>query len=275
MVEQGRLLLGAFERADDAVATTTRVVSTEPEVIRAGWPRAHEAFLAERRDGGETLPSDLPPEMLRLAAERMDVALFRTSLRDRRWRLAMVPLSALITPQPIVNLARVEAMALKLAAEGIVETMFPTQTDMDVAADASAGPAVTLVSKRGELVVSRVDVRREEVSGAIEIVFRVEPRPNYVSVLRCGSRLIVRNGNHRIAAAWRRGLRELPCVLVEGDAAELVGDRSDRFPLTSLMSERPPRMVSLAAGSDASIEVLLRMRRTSTRVGAEQSSTYD
>lgn len=271
-MDRGRLLIGAFSDADRAAAFAGKVAFIRPELVVEEWPGARKAFLSSPRYASEARPAELDAATLGALTERMATALFRSSINEHQWRLENVSLAALLTAQPHVNLSRVALMAERLG-DGLVPLMFPTDTALNVKAEASEGPTISFMSDRRELTFTGAQVRRLDGSGAIEIVMRIEPRPNYISVVACEGRLFVRNGNHRLVAAWQAGLREVPCVLIEGEVSKLFEQRWNRLPVDSLLSSRPPRITDLTECGGATIEVDLKPRRFVTRVRGEQHSS--
>jgi hypothetical protein len=202
--------------------------------------------------------------------ERMQAPLFQASLKGKRWRIGCVAVECLLVAQPMIDLDRACVMASKLT-DGVVPTFFPTETAIEVSAEARDGPAIALMAPRSELAITHAEIKRPTATGAIEVVFRVEPRPNYVTVLESNGTFVVRNGTHRLYAAWQAGLRDVPCVLVEGDVAELVGDRWDRFPVRTICGDSPPRLVDFTL-EEVCVEVPLRSRRFETVVRVEQAA---
>jgi hypothetical protein len=94
-------------------------------------------------------------------------------------------------------------------------------------------------------------------------------------VLADGERRLLRNGHHRLFAAWRSGLRTVPCVVVEGEAAALASRIGDGFPAAALGGERPPRFADLADGGPACVDVELRPKRYTLHLRAEREVVYD
>ena len=103
MYDRGRLLIGGFDNVAAAVEYASNIACVEPESVRAAWPRARAAFLA-----GSFTPSlhteELDAELQRDLLDRMQTTLFRASVNEQSWRLASVPLAALVTSQPYINL---------------------------------------------------------------------------------------------------------------------------------------------------------------------------
>src|SRR5690348_9612625 len=132
--ESGRLLLGAFGRAEDALAYARRVSTADEDWLQRQWAPARHAFLAAARNGGKPVPGPLDGTLLDEVTDRLNAPLFSASLKGRRWRLAAVPIDALAAPQPMVNLARVGRMASVLE-NGLAPLLFPTETALDVKAE--------------------------------------------------------------------------------------------------------------------------------------------
>lgn len=241
-------------------------------MARARWPVARQAFL------------EAPP-VTRRQLEPLDVStratleailaapLFAGSLASRRWQLAMLPLDTLVVAQPMVNLTRVDALRPRIEKNAL-EAFFPMTTTLDVAPETSPGPTFSFVSSRGELTVFGAQVRREPENGAIEVVFRVEPRPNYVSALHDGGVFVLRNGYHRAVAAWRIGLRAIPCVIVEGSLEALSARMQNGVPIASLLSRRPPLLFDFADDGPMTLELELRPKQHALRLAAQHDVVY-
>src|ERR1044072_7155256 len=86
----GRLLMGGFSTAEDAVRFATEVAKVSANDVAAAWPAARDAFVQSR---APTTQAALPvSESTRAAVEeRMANALFQSSIRDRRWKLVTLP----------------------------------------------------------------------------------------------------------------------------------------------------------------------------------------
>lgn len=266
---RGRLLLGAFPTAEAAGAFAERVSTTPVAEILRLWPRAREAFLSAVDSAVAPPEADPDPKTLEALEEALNAPLFRASVEGRSWRVALAAVGSLVTSQPLVQLARVEALARRIGEEGLLPILFPGRGAVGARVEAPGGASLALVTERAELAVSRIEARQGDATEPIEVVFRLEPRPNYLTVLRLGSGLVVRNGNHRLVAAWSRGIRHVPCVLVDADE-ETLAERPDRFPPATLVGRGGPRIVDLAEPADATMDVELAPRRHVTVFRAEQ-----
>jgi hypothetical protein len=268
--EQGRFLLGGYSDPQHAVALLAHISSMETGTVLAGWAQARDAFL--RESSCPAPAASVPASNTCLHVEELlSRPLFKKSLDGRRWRIAEVTIESLIVQQPIVSTHRTELFSLRLR-EDLVATMFPTETSMEVAVDTSQAPTIGLISNRGELGISAASIKRDV--GAFEICYRVEPRPNYVSILECEGALIVRNGHHRLLAALQMGINKAPAVVVEGALDLVTSVKWNRFPRDIIMGSHPPRLCHFLNGSGAYIHLPLRPRRFVTTFLTEQRSSF-
>ena len=254
---RGRFLLGGFPSAEEALEYSERHLATEPAWIREQWPRARAAFLQTRQPLASGRVEEPEPLLVEAIEEILEAPLFRASLASRRWRIGEVPLVALATPQPLIVESRAEALEPGLRGDPI-ETLFPTTTELGIHPEALPGPAIAIHSDRAELAVSGMRIQRSE-DGALELVFRVEPRPNYVSVLEARDSLMIRNGNHRFLVALRAGMRSVPCVIISAEGDEALESRADRFPPAAWSVERSPRLTDFV-DDEVCIDVDLKRR---------------
>jgi hypothetical protein len=272
MLNQGRVLLGAFNDVEQAVAFVERVSTTPGEIVRARWPEARRAFT-EAPPIARLPPAPLDERTSRALADILEAPLFARALASKRWRAALVAIDALVVPQPLLNLTRVEALVPRVRKD-LTEALFPTTTVLDVTPDTRNASNISFVSSRGELTVSSASLRRLPESGAIEVTFRIEPRPNYVSVLEEGGTLVLRNGHHRVVAARASGLRSIPCVLVAGSIEALAGRMTGALPAAQLRRERPPCIADLAAEGPTSLDVDLRPKQHALRLTTQREVVY-
>jgi hypothetical protein len=204
--------------------------------------------------------------------QRLETSFYREALADKCWSLADVRLDSLAVFQPMVVRERVDVFT-PLCSSDLLDVLYPLSTQLDVGVHATDGPGVTLFSSRGELAVSGARVRRDE--GALEVVVRVSPRPNYASALRAGDRLLLRNGYHRLCAAWRAGVRTAPLLVIDGNFDGLSARMRAGFSVASLRGARPPRLPDLADCGPATLTVALRPRRYEITVRAERNVVYE
>jgi len=272
MLNRGRLLLGAFDDPDRAATFALRVAEVDADDVRKRWAAARDHFLASPAPpscaGG---PLD---DHTRAAVEQILAApLFQIALGTRPWHLARAQILSVATLQPVVNLDRVAVMRQRLEADGAIPILFPTTTELDVQPETAEGPTVLFISSRGELAVSGAQIHRSSDTAPIELTFRIEPRPNYISVLATGSRWILRNGHHRLVAACLSGHQDVPIVVVEGDVGALAA-RVDGLPPVAAEGARQATLADFLAPSAATLDVALRPKRYALRIRVERETLY-
>jgi hypothetical protein len=266
----GRLLLGAFPTAEDAVAYVKRVSPVSEDEIEERWPQAREAFLTSNDSVVEREETTADPATLDALDAALRAPIFQASVQGHSWRVATVELDSLVTAQPLIQLERVAALERRLKEETLLSILFPKSASVEAHVQAPGGAAIALVTERAELAVSKIEARQSDAAGSIDVVFRLEPRPNYLTVLKFDFNLVVRNGNHRLAALCGRALGRLPCVLIEADHGTWE-PRPDRFAPSVLKAPRVPRISDLIEASDASLDIELRPRQLVTLIRAEQN----
>jgi len=267
---RGRLLLGAFPTAEQAVAFAERVSAVPATEIEQRWSPAREAFLTSVNVGAyDHEEADEAATTLQALEQALRAPLFRASVEDRSWRIVSVNLESLVTSQPLIQLDRVAALERRLSEQNLLRTLFPGRGSVDPHVEVPGGAAIALVTERADLAVSKIEARQTDLTGSIDVTFRLEPRPNYLTVLRLGSTLVVRNGNHRLVAAWRHARRRVPCVLIDTDDQSW-NQRPDRFPPNILQAHRLPRIADLVKPNAASIDIELEPRRFVTLISADQ-----
>lgn len=268
---RGRVLLGAFDDIEIAIDFVRRVAITPESTIRDKWPRARNNFLAA------PCPSFCTSECLDSSSKSsiqsiLEAPLFARTLASKKWCLASIALDSLVISQPMLNLDRLDLLRQRVQQD-VIAAFFPVTTAIDVDVKTASGPTVTLTSSRGELTVSDAQLSREPGNGAIDLTLKIEPRPNYVSALDQSGLHVLRNGHHRMAAAWQSGLRSAPCVLVEGSIEDLAERMKTGLPVASFHS-RPPLLRDLAEPGSMTIEVDLRTKEHRLEIGVRNEVSY-
>lgn len=268
----GQVLLGAFEAPEAAVEFLSPIARDfiEADIARR-WTAARREFL-DAPDPGVVRPVTTESSDYAEVAKRI-LRSSRDSLAEKRWSIIDFPLDALIAFQPMVVCERVEMFRDRLAGD-VLDVLYPASTEIDVGVHAVDGPGISLVSSRGELAVSGARVQRDR-SGALEVIVRVEPRPNYVSALRMGDRWVLRNGYHRLCAVWRSGARTAPLVVIEAGSEQVPSRLRGGFSAAVIGAERPPRLRDLAEVSGATFTVPLRKRHYEITVRAARTVHYE
>jgi hypothetical protein len=271
VLNRGRLLLGAFDDVERAVAFARRVAVIEADEVRELWGPARENFLGSPAPAPAS-PKPLDDETRKAVEEILAAPLFSSTLAQRPWSLSSLHIGSTVTLQPIINLDRVAVMRRRIEADGTLAILFPITTAIDVEREVADGPIVSFISSRGELEVSGAEINRLTDTAPIELTFRIEPRPNYVSVLDASGRYILRNGHHRLIAASNSGACQIPMVVVRG-SVDALADRIDGLPLAK-DGRRAGTLADFLPHSLAAVDVLLKPKRYALRLHVERETLY-
>jgi hypothetical protein len=225
------------------------------EHIEDVLPQAELFDLYERTaEYCEQLPPPSPragaPTTIALMPEvEDDLARRPTYLREyaayASYRACLVPVHLLLTPQWYVNLDFVETLRQQAPRPddlvGAVRFAFSEGSELDDLWLTGAALAISTHSI-GQPRIHTVEGRRISPH-EVEVVVRVQSRPNYLEVAKIGSRFVIVNGIHRAAAFLQAGFDRIPCLLGQYDAlGEAFPQRAlGMIPEAHLMGEgRPP-----------------------------------
>jgi hypothetical protein len=141
------------------------------------------------------------------------------------FRVCLVPLHLLITPQWYINLDFVEHLrqhAPRLEdLRGAIQFAFTEGAELDDFWLSGSALAIS-TNSIGQPRIHHVEGRRIGPH-EIEAVVRVRSRPNYLEVAKVGSRLVMVNGVHRAAALMQAGFDRTPCLLSQYESvAEVI-----------------------------------------------------
>lgn len=165
------------------------------------------------------------PTTIALLGEEIEDAILQspTFIREyapeASYRVCLVPVHLLITPQWYINLSFVEQLRQRAPRlddlEGALAFAFTEGVELD---DfwCSNGAMMVSTSSIGQPRVNQVEGRRISAH-EVEVVVRVHSRPNYLEVAKIGSRLVIVNGIHRAAALMQAGFDRIPCLLTQVD----------------------------------------------------------
>jgi hypothetical protein len=164
-------------------------------------------------------PEGAPATIGLLVEHEAEILERPTFLRDyapyANFRVGLVPAHQLIPSQWFVNLDYVEALQARAPSpddlEGGLAFAFAEGTELE---DywLTKGAIAIAMGAVGAPAISQPEGRRISPY-TVEVVVRVQTRPNYLQVLKIGSRLVVANGTHRAAALMRAGWERIPCIL--------------------------------------------------------------
>lgn len=139
---------------------------------------------------------------------------------EATYRICLVPVHLLVTPQWYVNLDFVDQLCRRAPQPGDLEGALAFAFNDGVELDdfwSSNGSLAVSTRSVGQPRVNSVEGRRVSPH-EVEVIVRIHSRPNYIEVAHIGSRLLVMNGTHRAAALWKAGFDRIPCALTQADS---------------------------------------------------------
>jgi hypothetical protein len=189
----------------------------------------------------EDIARPLPPEMVVAARQLRDREVFqREYARKADVTLKLVPLAALVSPQPVADMDYVDELAAGLSThadpEGDFAFAFPIGS---VPEPLVSGPTIIFNDQAQNIVINPMPEYRRE-GNEIQIVLRATARPNYVWVAEMGSRLVLLNGVHKVLAALKAGRTALPAVVRSVNSLPELGLQQPPTFLAHLVAPRPP-----------------------------------
>lgn len=209
--------------SDEDLADRIRIA----EAIRRARPVTPTPALA-----GD-VPDSWRPHLEAVAAR----PLFRRLYDQVRWRFATVPTEGLITVQAHLNYSYgLQRAGVAPTEADILETCLPTRPEaMELWGGVTVGepPSASFFTRDPNIQITAVQMETQP----LRVTFTISKTAIFTQVVRLGGRLYLKNGTHRIVGLAARGVRVLPCVLV--DVAD-VDDLPKLLPFRTLMGDTPP-----------------------------------
>ncbi len=237
MMAEGRYLLGA-NRLEDALGFLRRQAECDvPADVLASRAEA-AARLRRGRPAPETLEgAEDPPagwqDHLGRVQER---PLFQRLYGDQRWRFARVPIASLVTVQPHLNFSYAAERTPSLSEADVLEVCLPVEPEaLELWGGVAEGqpPTASFFTRDPNVQVTGAKV---ETSGQLRVTFTISKTALFLQVARLGGRLFLKNGTHRAVGLAARGVRHLPCVLVDIPDADSL---PRLLPLSTLAGSAP------------------------------------
>lgn len=214
-----------------SVAAECRAAVQERPVFQALDPVLHRSFAG-----------------LDEVSARPDVA---SALGNLKWGPAVVDLRKVLSFQKVIHIDGLEDRLGELSDDrALLELCIPTDqpapptgafTDQD-------GKGFTVSSFNPNLRIAGGQISEAQVSQGPgmpaakmqAITLLVFMGASFLQVVRYKGRSFVRDGYHRTAALIRRGVFEVPCILIEASTFEEVGAAPGAFSYEVLFGDRPP-----------------------------------
>jgi|SRR5579864_4510266 len=242
----------------------------EDEPPEEAWRRAQQAAQSVPAYFGSTaLP--LPDQVAEAAKELEAREVYkREYARKADVRLGMVPLSGLVSPQPVADMDYVDDLAQLLSPTEDVRRDFAFAFPLgDVPDPMVAGQMVVFNSQTANVLVNPL-ADWQRVGDEIRIFLRASSRPNYVWVAEMGAKLILLNGVHKALAAIKAGRSMLPAVIRQATSIPELGLQPSPF-LNQLLAPRPPLVADFL--HPMAIAMVRRPTRTLTRLMVQVDQT--
>jgi hypothetical protein len=230
--------------------------------------RCQAAARARGTRGLEAEIIDLPEDAV-LSQVRKDERI-QAIVKGRAWSLAQVEIDSLVSIQKYVNSTYADAISRSLDLAKPDDRIAFCFTDGYAGRDSelfeARRPNVFAIKSEGtDLRVVASGATREPGTGATKVSFTVGWGHPFAVVARLGGRYVLNNGYHRAYALRKKGVKHLPCLLVDIDAygdLECAGPPG-LFGPDSILGEHPP---TFSAFFDKEISPAVKMRPSSTAV---------
>ena len=250
MRQTGRALIGYYGKAEALAVLRGTVGPEEPDGrLTEQWERMRRAVSMRQRFAAAD-PTEQPPaeiaDALAAVQQRTDV---QSSFTGLAWRVAVVDLN-----KPILSFQKVirteEAMdRVKSAQQDDWESLVniclpPGQETQLVGAFDPTQNAFTASSVNPNLRIGQFgswDIQGQGGTSDKIFGFTLSLGVSFVQVVHYRDRWMVRDGYHRLYGLMSRGIRKVPCIVVEAaDFTQTGAGRPGFFDYEVLYSERPP-----------------------------------
>ena len=214
------------------------------EQLRGIWNESHAA--AE----GIAAP-DLTPEVLdipeRHAEQLNEVSkdpLFTEAVQQKKWSFKLVEIDKLVCFQKFVYTDHVESIAKEYDFSDmakLIDFCLTERASKRPFAVASTPQEHTIMSSIQDLrIIGPAQPIQDPVTNRTVFGFAVGWGIPFIQVAKFRNRYFLRNGYHRVYALRKKGVKHVPCILIEGEAFADVGARAGFFDETLLLSKKPP-----------------------------------
>lgn len=247
-VKAGRALLGFMEDQEALEFLTARCSfeGAKDEDLRALWKNAKSAMAALTQ-------ANLAPEILGIDAE-FETQLstvtksptFPEAVGNSRWSFKLVEIDKLVCFQKYVDTDYSREMAGDARIDDmgtLIEFCLPRSP-----AKRLVGATIDSTENAYTLYSSVMDFRilggmqfEDPISKRKSFGFTVGWGVPFVQIVHFQDRYFLKNGYHRVYVIREKGVRHVPCILIDGTKFTDTGaQRPGFFPETVLMAGRPP-----------------------------------
>jgi hypothetical protein len=249
---RARALIGWMAEAEGVATLLGRgITGSELPVEQRALAEAFRVRVAgmPRYEPVDPVVNDTPVELSEIAQREELIATFV----GVRWRIAVVDLRKVLSFQKIVEVEGIEERLGSLDDYGrLVDLCLPRRQPVPPSGALSDpdGKGFTISSVNPNLRIAGGQLAEAVVSpqpGAPSVrmqavTFLVFFGASYLQVVKYKGRSFVRDGYHRAAGLIRRGIFEVPCVLIEADSFEQLGAPQGSFTYEVLFGDHPPEL---------------------------------
>lgn len=262
--EATSLMNGGLPQPGDDLETYHSKYVKATEALRSSGLKPAEPLVFET----DQLPQDYLDQVAGTPA-------FAGAFQGTTWTFKQVEIDSLTSFQMYVDLDYATEMDRTLPtrpdeldiAKFCLPTAFPVQTSVNIDVVAQS---ITFVSHAPNMFVTGMGVNPSGPQSPLGAGFNIGANPNYVTVVRFGSRLLLKNGYHRLYVLKQRGITSSPCVYTEtADFNQTGANRPGFFQREILMSPRPPNVADFF-DETLSAEIKIRPSLHVIRIKAEQ-----
>jgi hypothetical protein len=248
--------------------------------------RSDEELLAAWRESKlavEQLSNpDLTPEVLEIDkrfAEQLDAVskhpLFPESTQQKKWSFKLVEIDKLVCFQKFIYIDHAEDMAKETDFSDtgkLIEFCLSEKASKRPFVVAASPLEFTILSPSQDLrVIAPLQMQDPSTSRNV-FGFALGWGLPFIQVVRLNGRYILRNGYHRVYALKKKGVKHVPCVLIEVDNfSDISIPMSGFFGEALLLSGRPPTFGNYFSDGIAPL-VKLRPLTKTVRVKAEENT---
>jgi hypothetical protein len=280
MKQPARALIGymSLDEATRLLSGGSAEDTDSSEKYESVW-RQHRAAALQRLAYVQEDPRvPIPPQLeerLRAFAQREDI---RTAMLPLEWTVGFVDLSkSVLTFQKVILTGnadqRVEAADPDSPASLLSICIPDSRTAQFQGAFDPALLAFTASSMNPNLRLAGFEVATSPpasgAAGQQVFGFRLSFGASFVQVAEYQGRWMVRDGYHRVYGLMKRGVTQIPCIIVQArNFSETGAGRPGFFDYETLYRENPPRIADFF--TDAAIDVEVPATMKVVRIRAEE-----
>jgi hypothetical protein len=275
----------AWLKPDEAVAYLlggTAEAQQDTTPFLAKWGKARSALDARPPHAATSLTQALPPELVEMGAQFRERPEVKLMFQGYEWDLRMIDLSTVLAFQKQILTEEIDGRVANNTADdlvGLFRVGLPEEknesllTAVDQSSRAftitSLNPNLSIMSMASaELPSSQVPggtAKQTKVYG-----FVITVKPSFLTAVEYRGRLYIRDGYHRSYGLIKKGIHQVPAIVVQAKNFKQMGANGPAFlPEEVIFGERP-LMLRDYLDDEVSATVQYRVPRKVIRVRAEE-----